>query len=207
MLKVLGLQALYNLADEDTEYQSVDRLSFIEFLGLGIHDMVPDARTIWVFRDPLAKAGAVEKLFATFDGPLAKHGLMASGGQIIDATFVEVPKQRNTREENKTIKNGETPEEWNSKKTAHKDVDARGTKKNDEEHFGDKHHVNVDRVHARIRRYAVPDPRVHDSQVLDEILDAQNDSAEVWADSAYRSEAQEERLCALGVTSHMHERA
>src|SRR5271170_7755824 len=125
MFKVLVLQALYNLSDEQTEYQILDRQSFMMFLGLDIQDSVPDARTIWLFRETLRRAGAVEKLFALFDEILSHHGFAASGGQMVDATFVEVPRQRNGREENEQIKEGKIPEDWSEKKAAHKDTDAR----------------------------------------------------------------------------------
>ena len=130
MFKVLVLQALYNLSDEQTEYQILDRMSFMRFLGLELCDAVPDARTIWLFREKLIAAEAVEKLFAQFDAMLSAAGFTASGGQIIDATFVEVPRQRNSRDDNETIKKGGVPADWNGKKKAHKDTDARWTKKN-----------------------------------------------------------------------------
>ena len=79
MFKVLVLQALYNLSDEQTEYQILDRLSFMRFLGLQLHDNVPDARTIWLFREMLIAAKAVEKLFAQFDAMLESAGFQASG--------------------------------------------------------------------------------------------------------------------------------
>ena len=121
MFKVLVLQALYNLSDEQTEYQILDRMSFMRFLGLELCDAVPDARTIWLFREKLIAAEAVEKLFAQFDAMLSTAGFTASGGQIIDATFVEVPRQRNSRDDNETIKKGGVPADWNGKKKAHKD--------------------------------------------------------------------------------------
>src|SRR5271168_261747 len=207
MFKVLVLQALYNLSDEQTEYQILDRLSFMRFLGLELKDDVPDARTIWLFRELLIKAQAVEKLFAQFDAMLDARGFQASGGQIIDATFVEVPRQRNGRDDNDTIKKGEVPADWSEKKKAHKDTDARWTKKNGTAYYGYKNHVNVDRAHKLIRNYKVTDASVHDSQELDSILDPNNDSQETWADSAYRSEEQEARLKEKGCTSHIHERA
>ena len=64
MFKMLVLQALYNLSDEQTEYQVLDRLSFMRFLGFELHDTVPDARTIWLFREQLTEANAAEQLFA-----------------------------------------------------------------------------------------------------------------------------------------------
>lgn len=207
MFRILVLQALYNLSDEQTEYQILDRLSFMQFLGLAMHDTVPDARTIWLFREALIAADAVEKLFNRFDVMLAEQGFAASGGQIIDATFVEAPRQRNTREENKTIKEGSVPADWSEKKIAHKDVDARWTKKHEVAYFGYKNHANVDRKHKLIRRYGVTDASVHDSQEMDGVLDPGNDSKDTWADSAYRSEAQETSLFAAGFVSHVHERA
>lgn len=208
MFKVLVLQALYNMSDEQTEYEVLDRSSFMHFLGIDLHHDVPDARTIWLFRETLREAGAVEKLFAQFDEMLSARGFAASGGQMIDATFVEVPRQRNSRDDNKHIKGtGTAPASWDEKKKAHKDVDANWTKKNDVSFYGYKNHANVDRKHKIIRRYAVTPASVHDSQELDNILDPANDSKETWADSAYRSEAQEQRLKEKGYVSHIHERA
>ena len=208
MFRVLVLQALHNLSDEQTEYQILDRMSFMRFLDLEMHDTVPDARTIWLFRETLRKAGAVEKLFERFDAMLAAHGFGASGGQIIDATFVEVPRQRNSRDDNKHIKETSTaPKGWSEKKKAHKDVEAKWTKKNSVSFFGYKNHVNVDVKNKFIRRYKVTDASVHDSQVFDEILDPRNDSTDAWADSAYRSDEQEARLKENGTPSHIHERA
>jgi IS5 family transposase len=207
MFRVLVLQALYNLSDEQTEYQILDRLSFMRFLGLELADKVPDARTIWLFREQLIEAKAVEKLFAQFDAMLTAHGLSASGGQIVDATFVEVPRQRNGREDNETIKKGKVPAAWSDRKTAHKDTDARWTKKNGVAFYGYKNHANVDRKHKLIRRYTVTDASVHDSQELDNVLDPGNDCQDIWADSAYRSTDQEARLKEKGYVSHIHERA
>ncbi len=127
MFKTLVLSAHYNLSDDQIEYQVRDRLSFMRFLGLGLEDRVPDAKTVWLYREALAQARIVEALFQQFDGYLARQGYIARGGQILDASIVSVPKNRNTREENKTIKNGEVPEDWANKpaKRSQKDVDAR----------------------------------------------------------------------------------
>jgi hypothetical protein len=67
MFKALVLSALYNLSDDQIEYQIRDRLSFMRFLGLGLGDRVPDAKTVWLYRDALAQAGKVEELFGLFD--------------------------------------------------------------------------------------------------------------------------------------------
>jgi hypothetical protein len=112
MFKILVLQTLYNLADEQVEFLIRDRLSFMRFLGLGLEDAVPDATTVWLFREALAKAGVVKNLFERFDRHLDAKGYIARGGQIVDATIVSAPKQHNSREENEPIKAGKTPEGW-----------------------------------------------------------------------------------------------
>jgi len=208
MFKVLVLQTLYNLADEHVEYLIRDRLSFMRFLGLGLEDTVPDATTVWLFREALAKVGLVETLFDRFNHHLDAKGYIARGGQIVDATIVSAPKQRNTREENEAIKAGETPQGWEAKpaKNAQKDKDARWTKKNERSFYGYKNHISVDRKHKLIRRYAETDASVHDSQKLDEVLDRCNTSNEVWADSAYRSTETEARLREKGYESRIHRR-
>ena len=208
MFKVLVLQTLYNLADEQVEYQIRDRLSFTRFLGLGLEDVVPDATTVWLFREALTKANLVKMLFDRFNGYLNAKGYIARGGQIVDATIVSAPKQHNTREENEAIKAGKTPQGWEEKptKNAQKDKEARWTKKNDQNFYGYKNHISVDRKHKLIRRYAETDASVHDSQKLDEVLDKSNTSNEVWADSAYRSAETEAKLKARGYKSRIHRR-
>jgi IS5 family transposase len=128
------------------------------------------------------------------------------GGQIVDASIVPVPKQRNTREENEAVKAGKTPKGWNKKprKKRHKDVDARWTKKHGKSHYGYKNHINVDRRHKLIRDYEVSDASVHDSRMLDDLIDADNTSSDFWGDSAYRSADAESRLEDKGYHSHIH---
>src|SRR3954451_12657243 len=153
--KIVVLQSLPNLSDEQTEYLIRDRMSFMRFLDLELEDSVPDATTIWLFREALAQAGLIDRLFARFGQHLEAAGYIARGGQIIDATIVSVPKQRNTKEENEAIKAGKTPEGWEkqSAKNAQKDKDARWTKKNDESFYGYKNHLGVDKVHKLIRKW------------------------------------------------------
>jgi transposase, IS5 family len=207
--KMLVLQSLYNLSDAQTEYQARDRLSFARFLGLGLEDTVPDATSLWLFREQLAKAGLIETLFAQFGQHLEAHGYIARGGQIVDATIVAVPKQRNDRDENTAIKAGEMPDGWAEEphKLAQKDRDARWTKKHGRSHFGYKNHVNVDAKHKLVRHYHVTDASVHDSRQLDGLLDRSNTSREVFADSAYRSAETQAKLQLRGFVSRIHTRA
>src|SRR5437588_9797658 len=110
----------------------------MRFLDLDLEEPVPDATTIWLFREALAQAGLIDKLFERFGQHLEAEGYIARGGQIIDATIVSVPRQRNTKEENEAIKAGKTPEGWEQQpaKNTQKDKDARWTKKNDASFYG-----------------------------------------------------------------------
>jgi len=206
MFKILVLQALYNLSDDQTEYQIRDRLSFMRFLQLDLDQRIPDAKTIWLFRETLAQAQVVETLFEQFETYLAAHGLQPRGGQLIDASLVPVPKQRNSRDENATLKAGECPTEWERQpaKRRQKDTDARWTVKHRANHYGYKNHVNVDKTHKLIRQYTVTDAAVHDSQVLEDMLLPAEAGREVWADSAYRSEEIEAQLKVRHLRSKIH---
>ncbi len=210
MFKMLVLQHLYNLADEGIEYQVRDRFSFMRFLGLQLEDRVPDAKTVWLFRERLKDLELVEVLFDRFHEQLAAHGYVARAGQMVDATFVEVPRQRNRREENAQIKAGVTPEDWTDAKRNQKDVDARWTKKNEETHYGYKNHINADETHKLVQSYAVTDAAVHDSQVfevlLDQAVDGDGNKRAVYADSAYRSKEHEEELAADNLPSQICEK-
>ena len=207
MFKLLVVQQYYNLSDEQTEYQFSDRLSFQKFAGWTVADKVPDANTIWDFREALVRAKVFEQVFEHFARQLQTRGLLAQAGKLVDASFVDVPRQRNTRAENATIKAGGVPEAWAEvpAKPPQKDVDARWTKKNAEVHYGYKNHVKADAKSKLIERYAVTDASVHDSQKLAELV-ATVDGA-VYADSAYRSAEAEAMLAQKQVTSHIHERA
>jgi len=214
MFKILVLQQLHNLSDDGIEYQIRDRFSFMRFLGLQLEDRVPDSKTVWTFREKLKNLELVDMLFARFHEQLAAQGYVARAGQMIDATFVEVPKQRNTRDENAQIKEGQVPEAWDKPdaqaKRWQKDTDARWTKKNDEKHYGYKNHINADEGNKLIQSYSVTHAAVHDSQVFDELLDQTIDvdgnKRAVYADSAYRSEAQEKRLVDADIESQVCEK-
>lgn len=208
MFKALVLQHLYNLSDDELEYQIRDRYSFCRFLGVNPEDKTPDAKTIWLFREQLVTQGLIEELFFDFDLQLDAKGFKARKGQIVDASFVNAPKQRNSREENAQIKEGSTPErfEANPHVGRQKDTDARWTKKNGQSYYGYKNHVSADNKHKLIRGYEVTSAEVHDSQVFYELL-RDNTSKDVWADSAYSSEENELMLAATDYRSHIHTKA
>jgi len=194
MYKIMILQSLYNLSDDQIEFQIRDRLSFMRFLGLGIGDTVPDAKTVWLFREQLTQAKLVKKLFKQFDEFLRKNGFSAKKGQIVDASIVSAPKQRNSRDENKSIKDGDVPDDWTENKKRQKDTDARWIKKNGINQFGYKNHIDIDVKHKMIRNYEVTPASVYDSDVFEELLDENNSSKDVWADSAYGSKEKRDAI-------------
>lgn len=206
MFKMLVLRSLYGLADGQLEYQVRDRVSFMAFLGLEPGDAVPDEKTVWLFREQLTELGLIERLFEQFEHDLAAAGFAASKGSIVDASIVEAPRQRNTRAENAQLKAGERPASFdeNPPKGRQKDSDARWVKKHGANRFGYKNHVNVDAGHKFIRKYTVTDAATHDSRAIDELLDADNTSAEVYGDSAYRSAEISARLEAWGYRDRIH---
>jgi len=207
MFKILILQRYYNLSDEQTEFQIKDRLSFLDFLGLQIGDDVPDEKTIWLFKEQLKKKDLSKKLFELFTSKLISNGIVAREGTIVDASFVSVPKQRNTREENKQIKDDKTPQsfEKNPNKKAQKDCDARWTKKNGQKEYGYKDHISSDQKTKIITNYKVTPASTHDSQVIKDLID-ENDKV-AYGDSAYKSEETEEYLKEKNVKSKIIKRA
>jgi IS5 family transposase len=226
MFKVLILQSSHSLSDERTEYLIKDRLSFMRFLGLSLAQSVPDANSIWNFREALTRAmiegkPAIEVLFKRFDAALTKAGFLAMGGQIIDATIVAAPKQRNTEAEKKEIKAGCIPEAWkrNPAKLRQKDRDARWTIKYSKAKpsedgakrvdlaipaFGYKNHIAIDRVHGLIRTWTATDASRHDGAQLPNLINKSNTAGDVWADTAYRSAKNEKHLADNGLRSQIH---
>ena len=197
MFKLLVLQRLYHLSDEQAEYQVGDRLSFRRFLGLGLCEAVPDSRTVWVFRETLVEAGTLERLFAAYRDQLLGAGLITREGSLVDASFVTVPKQRNTREENEQVKQNQVPADWSPQKRAHKDRDARWTRKGLETFFGYKNHVKVDRASKLIVSYKVTPASANDGAQLPDLVGPED--RVVHADCAYNRELVREHLRSLGI--------
>jgi len=188
MFKILILQKLNNIADDKTEFLINDRLSFRRFLKLQLHDTVPDAKTIWHFREELKTADIMEKLFQLFTAKLEEEKIITYSGSIVDASFVEAPKQRNSRDENKDIVEGKVPKEWqykkNRNKIVQKDMDARWMTKNKERHYGYKDHIKIDKKSKIITKYSVTSASVHDSKELKTLIDRKKDKV-IYGDSAF----------------------
>lgn len=208
MFKIMILQRYYGLGDTQVEYQIIDRTSFKKFLGLESGDKVPDEKTVWLFRENLTKGGVVELLFSQFIRFLEEKNLIFNEGKLIDASFTIAPRQRNTREENEKIKNGEGDDLWkdNPHKKSHKDIDARWTKKNGEKFYGYKNHAKVDSKSKFVNKYIVTDASVHDSQALNDLLDEKDKGQSLYADSAYTGEKQEETIGKYEMKNEVHEK-
>jgi len=195
MFKIVMLQDWNNISDESAEYLINDRLSFQRFLGMELGEKAPDANTIWLFKEQLGEEG-MREMFDLFNKLLEESGVITHKGSIFDASFVDVPKQRNSREENKTIKEGGIPDEWlmpeNAAKLEQKDTDARWTKKGNETHFGYKDHVKVDSDSKIITNFSVTGANVHDSKEIVGLVDENDEVA--YADSAYVGEELHEAI-------------
>lgn len=209
LFKGLILKRLYDLSNEELEFQITDRSSFRRFLGINENALSPDEKTFWLFSNELAKKKVIDRLFTMFDEYLNHCGYSAKGGSMIDASFVEVPKQRNTKEENKEIKEGKIPQSFlkNEHKFAQKDTDSRWTKKGSDRYFGYKNHINADVKYKFIRKYTTTSAEVHDSNIFEELFNYQNDTAKIWADSAYLSGKNLEILALKLIEANINERA
>lgn len=202
MFKVLVLQRTFNLSDEQTEIQILDRFSFQQFLRMTVADSVPDQNTIWEFRERLRESGVEAKLWETFNLLLGSKGLVLTPGKIVDASFVDVPRQRNSREENKAIKKDERPAGWSDDSPARlrqKDTDARWAVKGPETHFGYKNHIKIDVRTKLIERHIVTTASLHESQVADQLFSAQDGIG--YGDKAYDNQHIDGLLASLGITN------
>ncbi|MCZ2100097.1 MAG: IS5 family transposase [Chitinophagales bacterium] len=209
MFKILILQRYYNLSDDQVEYQINDRMSFMRFLDLTIADDVPDSKTVWNFKEQLVDLELTEPLFDLFLKELERLELVVNEGKIVDASFVEVPRQRNSRDENEQIKSGEIPESFkeNNHKLAQKDTDARWTKKNNVSYYGYKNHIKIDTKSKIITKYIVTNASVHDSQPTESLLDITKDQGQDFhADSAYTGPEQEKVIADAGMNNKVCEK-
>lgn len=197
MFKILILQSLYNLSDDQMEYQITDRCSFMRFFCLKVSDKVPDAKTIWNFSETLIQEKIIDALFYRFNQALDDQSVFAKMGQIVDASIVEVSRQRNTREENKQIKQGEIHESWQKQpnKLRQKGRGARWLKKNKQNFYGYKNHIKVDQGKKLVSGYAVSDAAIHDSQELETLIDKDNAGQKLYGDSAYTGQDENVRWC------------
>ena len=202
MTRILVLKRLYNLSDEQMEYQLLDRMSYQRFCGLADSASIPDRTTIWTFENRIGEAGA-KALFDGVERQLLKQGYIARGGQIIDATLVPAPKQHLTKEDKEQTKRDAMPADWKPAKRRQKDLDATWTKKHGKSHHGYKLSINVDKRYKVIRKIETDTASTHDSQHFDAVLNPANTSRDVYADKGYPSAEREAKLKAAGYRNHI----
>jgi IS5 family transposase len=225
VFKALILQGQHNLSDARMEFMIRDRLSWMRFLGLSLGDRTPDENTIRHFRNRMTETGTLQRVMKAFDWQLHKKGYIPMSGQIVDASLVPAPKQRNTESERDAIKSGKSAQEiWPDEpnKAAQKDTDACWTLKVGGKIryredgtplpmiavpvFGYKSHISIDRRFGFIRSMAVTSATEADGRLLKRVVMTDNTSGDVWADSAYRSRSNEKWLSDKMLTSRIHRR-
>jgi IS5 family transposase len=225
MFKALILQAQHNLSDAKMEFMIRDRLSWMRFLNFDLGGPTPDENTIRLFRNKLTETGTLKRVMKAFDWQLQKKGYIPMSGQIVDASLVPAPKQRNSDAEKAAIRDGKAASEiWPDEpnKAAQKDTDARWTLKIGGKIryrpdgtplpqialpvFGYKSHIVIDRRFGFIRACAVTSASHADGRMLPKLVTTKNTSSEVWADSAYRSQKNEKWLASKMLVSRIHRR-
>lgn len=225
MFKALILQAQHNLSDAKMEFMIRDRLSWMRFLNFDLGGPTPDENTIRLFRNKLTETGTLKRVMKAFDWQLQKKGYIPMSGQIVDASLVPAPKQRNSDAEKAAIRDGKAASEiWPDEpnKAAQKDTDARWTLKIGGKIryrpdgtplpqialpvFGYKSHIVIDRRFGFIRGCAVTSASHADGRMLPKLVTTKNTSSEVWADSAYRSRKNEKWLASKMLVSRIHRR-
>ncbi|MCB2061258.1 MAG: transposase, partial [Novosphingobium sp.] len=225
MFKALILQAQHNLSDAKMEFMIRDRLSWMRFLDFDLGGPTPDENTIRLFRNKLTETGTLKRVMKAFDWQLQKRGYIPMSGQIVDASLVPAPKQRNSEGEKEAIKAGKSASEiWPDEpnKAAQKDTDARWTLKIGGKIryrpdgtplpqialpvFGYKSHISIDKRFGFIRESAVTSASQADGRMLRRLVTTDNTASQVWADSAYRSRRNEKWLSSKMLVSRIHRR-
>ena len=194
MVRVLLIQQLFNLSDEQVEFQLLDRLSFQRFVGLRSSSQIPDRTTVWTFKERLINAGASERIFEAVNQQLSQHGYIARGGQMIDASIVQAPKQSMSKDEKELVGEEAMPIGWSPAKRRQKDTDARRTKKHGKSYFGYKVSANVDNRYKLVRRIKVSTASEHDTLHFESVLDPANTNRDILADKGYVDGEREARL-------------
>lgn len=163
MIKVLFLQSLYNLSDEELEYQINDRSSFKRFVGY--ENETPDFTTIWRFRERLANNGLDELIWAELMGQLSGKGVEVKMGVIQDASIIQSPVGRKRIQKEKKAKKEGRKIRYTKRQKSQIDNGSTFTIKNKQVYHGHKLHIKVDMDMGFIQNYDVTTASVHDSQI------------------------------------------
>ena len=164
MLRIYLLQNLYDLADEATVAEVIDRRAFSDFCGVDSSNQVPDGDTLGRFRNLLIRNGLQEKLFRQVVELLQQRGLILKKGTIVDSTIIAAPSS--TKNQGKQ-----------------RDPDAHQVKKGNTWHFGYKAHVGVDKDTGLVHTVEVTGANTHDVVMTSKLLTGDEES--VYGDSGY----------------------
>ena len=196
VIKSMILKSLNGISNEQMEFFMNDRLTWKRFMDLSLEEKAPDQNSFQAWEDMIAKSGRSKELFEIFNKKLEEKGIIAKKGALVDSTFVDVPRQRISREERDSLKRKELPDRWlmpeNANELPQRDAEAAWAKKGNEVHFGYKDHVKVDSESKIITDFEVTPANVHDSREICELTDENDDM--ISADSAYSSEEIEQIL-------------
>lgn len=217
MFKVLVLQRLYGLSDEEMEFSLNDRLSFQRFVGFGGQETIPDEKTIWLYRERLTQSGKAESLFKRLEKFLIRRGYAMQEGVIVDATVIELPGNGTDRETYKKIKAGEPPQEIepNAFRRSQIDFDARYTSKDKGKTYvyGYKAHTRVCAKHKLIQAHVITEASVNEPSVVYDLLQDVPQGTKVYGDSAYdtleihkemRRKGLKDKLCKQSLRNKTH---
>ena len=199
--KIFILQILFNLSDAMVHKYILDRQSFLAFLDIDV-TLVPSSKTIWKYRELFIKAGVFELINILTMQHIAHLDEVKNSDSIaIDSSFTNVPIQRNTRDENKVIKDGNGDQLWNDQpaKKRQKDIDSRWTQKGGHRYYGYKLHIAICCLTKLITSMLTTAACVHDSQVIAPLVREEDHGKSLYADSAYSGKKQIDEIKQLNL--------
>lgn len=176
MVRVLLIQQMFNLSDEQIEFQLLDCLSLQRFVGRRHSSQLPGRTTIWTSKERQiqASASASETVFDAVNRQLSKHGYMARGGQMIDASIVQTPSQSIKKEEKEIVVAKTMPADWSPAKRRQKDVEALWTKKHGKSYFGDMLSAYAYKRYKLIRKIKISTASEHDTTHFEAVINSAN---------------------------------
>ena len=168
LFKALLQQRWYSLSDEALEDALYDRLSFRQFVGLGMEEDIPDASNLCRFRSMLAERSPGEALFAAIGRGLDARGIVRQG-TLIDASLIQAAVAEPRKQPGGGLSTVDPEAQW--------------AKKGSKATFGYKLHIAVDQGSGLVREARFTHATIADCTIGPDLV--QGDEAAVYADMAY----------------------